>query len=67
MANEKSVRTPNDQRSDVNNATSAEYKAAMDHNANIHNPTSTDHQAALDNRANQMNAQYRASHSSKRK
>jgi hypothetical protein len=67
MTNQKSGRTPNDQRSDVHNSTSAEYKAAMDHNANIHNPTSAEHQAASDNRANQMNPQYHATHGSRKK
>ncbi len=67
MTNQKSGRTPNDQRSDANNSTSAEYKAGMDHNSNIHNPASAEHQAALDNRANQMNPQYRATHGSRKK
>jgi hypothetical protein len=59
MTDKKSSRTPNDQRSDVNNPTSAEYKAAQDHNANTNNPTSPEHQAALNNMANQMNPNYR--------
>ena len=48
-------RTPNDQRSDAFNRTSAEYKARMDHNANINNPTSPVFQAVLDNRSRQLN------------
>jgi len=59
MTDKKSSRTPNDQRSDVHNPTSAEYKAAQDHNANVHNPTSAEHQATMDNRANRLNPNFR--------
>jgi hypothetical protein len=54
-------RTPNDQRSDAFNSTSAEYRAAQIHNTNIHNPTSSEYKDAMDNKANQMNPNNTAS------
>ena len=61
----KSHRSPNDQRSDAFNQTSAENKARMDHNSNIHNPTSPEFQAIEDNRANQLNPNNTATKSKK--
>jgi hypothetical protein len=55
MTSEKSKRSSNDQRSDANNPTSTEYKAAQNYNWNLHNPTSPEYKAAADNRANNMN------------
>lgn len=55
MSKGKHVRTPNDQRSDAFNKTSAEYKARMDHNAIIHDPATPEYQADLNNKSRLMN------------
>ena len=52
---EEKRRTPNDQRSDVHNSTSPEYKAAMDHHSQQSNSGSAANKASMDNYSRQMN------------
>ncbi len=48
-------RSSNDQRSDVHNLTSSEYKASVNNHSNQANPTSSAYTSAMNNRSNQMN------------
>jgi len=65
---EEKKRTPNDQRSDVHNPTSPEFKSAQDHHSDQYNPNSSAYNADANNRSNQMNPNnpaYRSSRSRK--
>ena len=67
MTKVESGRAPNDQRSNVKNPTSSEYKAVEDRFDNIHNPTSEETLAALNNKANQMNPNHTVDRGSRKK